>query len=501
MASKRFSKSSIFKLYQSAYKIKFQWDLILPPDVLDLLKLYDRAYNCNCDIAIPTLLTCIASIAGPNTRVSTKDAGFISPLNSYMMIVGDPGCGKSNCFERIIEPFSDYYTDANAGNNFILETYSVAGVQKHQALNTGYGLITSDEGGRLLKAINIKQKNGETERALLCKMWGGRGDTSTLSNGQRGFNKTSMSMNVMVQAEPLLMELVQLCRGDGFIDRFTFCVCKPELHQPEENVRAHREVMNSPLKNGFKSILQSVYEVHLNNKVTYTLSDESENLFNEIRKEYIDYLQRRYHENIEENQEQNGDIYVASSKDATHIFRLAALLHIFVEAMMHTIRRSDNRFTISEIIPMQQMQAAKTLFRTMQHQKAIFLEAVEHHNAVDSIHAPRVSSFPQKISKALLSSQGPVTSVRNIHRVVKSCLAEQVKGELLQLTERGFGRIYILGRSVFFMKPHPDTVQLPEYDDIFNSGIDIQHYSENFSKDCLPEFITHLPKHYQHELL
>ncbi|XP_074650979.1 uncharacterized protein LOC141905828 [Tubulanus polymorphus] len=107
---------------------------------------------------------------------------------------------------------------------------------------------------------------------------------------------------------------------------------------------------------------------------------------------------------------------MASSKDASHIYRLTALLHIFVEAMIHTIRGS-NALTISEIIPIQQMQAAKTVFRTMQHQKAIFLEAVEQHKAVDSIHSPRVSSFPQKISKALLSSQGPVKSVRNIHRV------------------------------------------------------------------------------------
>ena len=40
----------------------------------------------------------------------------------------------------------------------------------------GYGPICSDEGERFLSLVNQKQRQGESEHALLCKMWQGKGD-------------------------------------------------------------------------------------------------------------------------------------------------------------------------------------------------------------------------------------------------------------------------------------------------------------------------------------
>ena len=87
--------------------------------------------------------------------------------------------------------------------------------------NGGYGLITSDEGHRFLAFINLKQSKGESERALLCKIWGGKGDRCALSAGERGFDKTSISICNFIQPCPLLSELMYLSSGDGFVDRFT----------------------------------------------------------------------------------------------------------------------------------------------------------------------------------------------------------------------------------------------------------------------------------------
>lgn len=53
-----------------------------------------------------------------------------------------------------------------------LETYTTAGIHRHQNESGGYGLITSDEGQVLLAAINCKQGKCEGERGLLCEMWG-----------------------------------------------------------------------------------------------------------------------------------------------------------------------------------------------------------------------------------------------------------------------------------------------------------------------------------------
>ena len=45
-------------------------------------------------------------------------------------------------------------------------------------------------------SVQAKQKNGESERAVLCKVWEGNGDYSTLSGGARGFEKKHLPIDV-----------------------------------------------------------------------------------------------------------------------------------------------------------------------------------------------------------------------------------------------------------------------------------------------------------------
>ena len=52
---------------------------------------------------------------------------------------------------------------------------------KHQQESGGYGFICSNEGKQFLSLVNQKQRQGESERALLCKMWQGKGDVSAQS--------------------------------------------------------------------------------------------------------------------------------------------------------------------------------------------------------------------------------------------------------------------------------------------------------------------------------
>ena len=63
---------------------------------------------------------------------------------------------------------------------------------KQQQESGGYVFICSDEGERFLSLVNQKQRQGESERALLCKMWQGKGDMSALSTGNRRFKATSV---------------------------------------------------------------------------------------------------------------------------------------------------------------------------------------------------------------------------------------------------------------------------------------------------------------------
>ena len=126
----------------------------------------------------------------------------LGQLYHFIIIpVCDPGGGKTSTFENVVAPVVKVIFDQKHFH-LSIETYTTAGIHRHQADSGGYGLITSDEGHRLLAAINAKQNRSEGEGALLSKMWSGKGDMATLSDQDTGFNKTSMSMCVLVQPDP-----------------------------------------------------------------------------------------------------------------------------------------------------------------------------------------------------------------------------------------------------------------------------------------------------------
>ena len=85
------------------------------------------------------------------------------------------------------------------GLHIQLEHNTCAGIQKHQIENKGYGLITTDEGHRFLAGVSAKQAKGESEKAFLCKMWGGKGESTQLAGGTRGSDRTSMSTCIFIQ--------------------------------------------------------------------------------------------------------------------------------------------------------------------------------------------------------------------------------------------------------------------------------------------------------------
>jgi hypothetical protein len=116
-------------------------------------------------------------------------------LNSFVFSVSAPGSGKSNVYHKVLKSVMNDYQSRHGGDKTIhIESYTTAGIHEHQRKNDGYGLITTDEGHRLIASIQQKQAKEDSERALLCKFWGGIGDSVALLAGNRGFNQTSMSI-------------------------------------------------------------------------------------------------------------------------------------------------------------------------------------------------------------------------------------------------------------------------------------------------------------------
>lgn len=257
------------------------------------LDLFEKATNCSKSLVLSSVIALASALCGPNTKVTTRDGSFSNSLNTFLIAVCDPGGGKSNTFDRVIQPVLDN-TCKRHGLNLQIESYTTAGIQAHQISNKGYGLITGDEGHRFLSSVNIKQNKGEAEKALLCKLWGGKGDTNALANGVRGFNSTSISAAVFIQPEPLLKELKSLIGADGLLDRFLFIAAKPVFNKCAVVKENFALLQQSPMKD-FVRVMNCIYVEHKSGK-TYTLSDEAQKSYEEMVDAYAEYIRDKYSE-------------------------------------------------------------------------------------------------------------------------------------------------------------------------------------------------------------
>ena len=95
-----------------------------------------------------------------------------STIKTYCLVICDPGDGKSVKYSKVITPVLEAYTQ-RTGQTLDLETYTQASIHNNQVDNKRYGLVSSDEGHQFLSSIQNKERNGDAEKTLLCKMWSG----------------------------------------------------------------------------------------------------------------------------------------------------------------------------------------------------------------------------------------------------------------------------------------------------------------------------------------
>lgn len=291
MAMKNFDEEEVFKVYKTAYSNKIEWNKVLEDDVFDFLSLFEKANNTALSLVLPAMLTLTTSLAGPSSTVQTMKGTFLTSLNTYCLAICDPGGGKTVTYEKVVTPVLDAYT-LTTGKSINLETYTTAGIHKHQVENSGYGFISSDEGQRFLSSIQAKERNGESERSLLCKMWSGRGDSSMLSSGTREFKTTSMSMFIPIQPQPLLSELHHFQGNDGFLDRFLFFTVKPKLYLAAE-IRQHHQLLHEIKSPIFDSIFMHLFEDHKDGKC-YELDSEAQKKYDSLMDGYSELLRQKY---------------------------------------------------------------------------------------------------------------------------------------------------------------------------------------------------------------
>ena len=88
------------KLYEEAYNIHYNWDKILPSDVLQFHTLLSKQTNAPVDLQMGTVLPFVASCMGPKTRGHFLTTP--SCLNLFWIVVAASGAGKSQSRKKFI---------------------------------------------------------------------------------------------------------------------------------------------------------------------------------------------------------------------------------------------------------------------------------------------------------------------------------------------------------------------------------------------------------------
>ena len=290
---KRFKEMCVWDIFRNSFEAKYRWEEIMSPQMYNFYDLFQKAYSCPIGVSFPTTLALVAAICGPETRMEIREDNFIVPLNLYNFIVSTPGGGKSVAYSKIVEPCLDMIQE-EVGYSIQVESYTSAGLQRLHAESEGRAILVSDEGHRVLAAINAKQGRSEAERAFLNKMWGGKGDSTVLLEKARGFKTTSFSMILYIQPSPLLSEMTVMGGDDGFIDRIMFFCAKPRLQLTRDIMEANQRLLQKYQQDFLPKVLFNIYQHHHGVPTVYSFDDKAQEYYNNLADEHATEFNKRY---------------------------------------------------------------------------------------------------------------------------------------------------------------------------------------------------------------
>lgn len=285
MAGQGLGSTDYMKIYKLAYKEIYDWDKYLDQNELQFLDILWKARCVHPSMAVPAFMTATSALSGPNARIQAHENGQSAPIILYMFTICAPGGGKSTCFENIIIPAGEVY-EKSAGQSLLIENYTQAGMQNHQYESKGYGLLSSDEGVRVLSAIHGKQVKNEGERQFLCKSWNGLGDYTILREKERGYSRTALSMILYMQPEPFLGEFKHFSEDDGLKDRCMVTVNKPILFTSRV-LSVNAGLFDLRYKDTITTLYQQIYDWHKKESRLYVFDPDAQKYYNRISDEIV----------------------------------------------------------------------------------------------------------------------------------------------------------------------------------------------------------------------
>ena len=132
---RKFKQTQISSLYKQAYGEKFLWPTLLAEPLRSYMSLMSVAKNMPVTVAMGSIIPLTACVCGPKTEIKIEEQ-YKMKLNTYSMIVAAPGGGKSTAYQLLLQSSFDVIKE-RTDKLINLESYSMAGLQRHQNENEG----------------------------------------------------------------------------------------------------------------------------------------------------------------------------------------------------------------------------------------------------------------------------------------------------------------------------------------------------------------------------
>ena len=237
MASKPINKNDVFETYRSSYRVRFDWSATMKDNLRQWLSTFESSTNCPKTLVMSSLLSMTGSLCGPGTTVcsnGTFSTTLNTKTNKKVAVTGLYAVTKVNDSWAWLTRKND---NGNRSMHYCARCGRVKEICLHCLQETGdlrrylstrlpvylstclsvylstrlHGyLLTCRPGYGSLLLKHLGSRQGESERALLCRMWQGKRDMSELSTGNRGFKETHVYLSTCLPIYPFTCRPVYL---------------------------------------------------------------------------------------------------------------------------------------------------------------------------------------------------------------------------------------------------------------------------------------------------
>ena len=131
------------------------------------MSLMSVAKNLPVTVAMGSIIPLTACVCGPKTEIKVEQE-YEMKLNTYSMEVAAPGGGKNIAYQLLLQAPLDKIREST-GKIINLESYSMAGLQRHQ--NENEGMLKNIHKFTLVLSNNIESHLKKIILNKYCKVY------------------------------------------------------------------------------------------------------------------------------------------------------------------------------------------------------------------------------------------------------------------------------------------------------------------------------------------